>query len=377
MEMKRILSRLALSAGVFLALLGGTEVVLRAQGYGAIPSVWFDPEVGTRFHPGQTRQILAAGGVFMHSAEINELGFRGHLPDPALDGDGGLRVVCLGDSFTFGWGVEDGETYPVQLEEALADLVTARAAGDTGSSGPRSSAVDVEVLNVGLPGYNTWQEHRLYEKLVRPMKPDVVVLGWYLNDLDPLSYGVTGTLAPLDHPLAGTALLDYWVRKLRKRAPRFEFEGFDQEGAQEIKPYYDQNRPLVEHNSGHPQARPYVERNLADLGALLDDLKADGVTPVLAIFPSVGQVDALKLARADKPAAEYAADLAIIARIQRDLTEFVAPRGVTVVDLLEPFMDSEVRPYGEVDQSHPSVHGYSLGAGKVLEALATGGLLDR
>ena len=49
--MKRILSRLALSAGVFLALLGGTEVVLRAQGYGAIPSVWFDPEVGTRFHP--------------------------------------------------------------------------------------------------------------------------------------------------------------------------------------------------------------------------------------------------------------------------------------------------------------------------------------
>ena len=159
------------------------------------------------------------------------------------------------------------------------------------------------------------------------MAPDVVVLGWYLNDLDPLSYGVTGTLAPLDHPLAGTALLDYWVRKLRKKYPRFEFEGFDQAAAQEIKPYYDQNRPLVEHNSGHPKARPYVERNLADLGALLDDIKADGVTPVLTIFPSVGQVDALKAARADKPAAEYEADLAIIARIQRDLTEFAGPKG--------------------------------------------------
>lgn len=375
--MKRILSRLALSAGVFLALLGGTEVVLRAQGYGAIPSVWFDPEVGTRFHPGQTRQILAAGGVFMHSAEINDLGFRGQLPAPELDGDGGLRVVCLGDSFTFGWGVEDADTYPVQLEAALQDLLAARVAGDAGHSGPRRSPVGAEVLNVGLPGYNTWQEHRLYEKLVRPMAPDVVVLGWYLNDLDPLSYGVTGTLAPLDHPLAGTALLDYWVRKLRKKNPRFEFEGFDQAAAQEIKPYYDQNRPLVEHNSGHPEARPYVERNLADLGALLDDIKADGVTPVLAIFPSVGQVDALKAARADKPAAEYEADLAIIARIQRDLTEFAGSNGVAVVDLLVPFMDSEARPYGEVDQSHPSVHGYGIAAAAVLEALVAGGLLDR
>jgi len=362
--MKRILSRLALSAGVFFALLGGTEAVLRAQGYGAIPSVWFDPEVGTRFHPGQTREILAAGGVFMHSAEINDLGFRGQTPDPDLDGDGGLRVVCLGDSFTFGWGVEDDETYPVQLEGAIA-----AAAGE--------GAKPAEVLNVGLPGYNTWQEHRLYEKLVRPMEPDVVVLGWYLNDLDPLSYGVTGTLAPLDHPLAGTALLDYWVRKLRKKYPRFEFEGFDQEAAQEIKPYYDQNRPLVEHNSGHPQARPYVERNLADLGALLDDIQADGAVPLLVIFPSVGQVDALKAARADKPAAEYQGDLDIIARIQRDLTEFTEPRGVQVVDLLVPYMDSEVRPYGEVDQSHPSVHGYGIAAAAVLEALVAGGLLAR
>jgi len=363
--MKRLLTRLALSGGVFVVLLGGTEVALRAQGYGAIPSVWFDPEVGTRFHPGQTREILAAGGVFMHSAEINDLGIRGHAPDPALDGDGGLRVVCLGDSFTFGWGVEDPDTYPVRLEATL------RAAREAAGAGP------AEVLNVGLPGYNTWQEHRLYEKLVRPMAPDVVVIGWYLNDLDPLSYGVTGTLAPLDHPLAGTALLDYWVRKLRKRYPKFEFEGFDQAAAQELKPFYDQNRPLVEHNSGHPEARRYVERNLADLGALLDDVLADGAVPVLVIFPSVGQVDALKATRADDPAEKYAADRAVIARIQADLTAFTEARGVAVVDLLDDFMDSEVRPYGDVDQSHPSVHGYGITAARVAEALEAAGALSR
>ena len=77
-----------------------------------------------------------------------------------------------------------------------------------------------------------------------------------------------------------------------------------------------------------------------------------------------------------RTAAEYEADLAIIARIQRDLTEFVGPRGVAVVDLLVPFMDSEVRPYGEVDQSHPSVHGYGIAASAVLETLAASDLLD-
>jgi lysophospholipase L1-like esterase len=353
--MKRLITRLLLSLGVLAVLFGATELVLRSQGYGALPSIWFDPEVGTRFHPSQTRDIYAAGNKYMHSARINAIGLRGHEPDPAKDGDAGFRVVCLGDSFTFGWGVEDDETFPVQLERLLTE-----ARGEP----------DADVINCGLPGYNTWQEHRIYEKLVHPMAPDVVVIGWYLNDLDPLSFGTTGTLAPLDHPLAGTALLDYWVRKLRAKQPEFVFDGFDQAAAEELKPYYDKKRGIVEHNSGHPTSRPYVERNLRDLRALFDAIEADGARPILLVFPSVGQVDALKRARADKTEAEYAADHGVIARIQSDLAAFSAERGVTVVDLLGPYMDSEIRPYGEIDQSHPSVHGYALAAEALVEPLA-------
>ncbi|MEM1451289.1 MAG: GDSL-type esterase/lipase family protein [Planctomycetota bacterium] len=347
--MKRLLLRLLLSLGGLAVALGITEAVLRAQGYGALPSIWFDPSVGTRFHPNQTRDIYAAQNKFMHSAEINGLGLRGPEPDPALDGDAGLRVVCLGDSFTFGWGVEDDETYPVQLERALdAEMDT-----------------PVEVINCGLPGYNTWQEGRVFDVLVRPMQPDVVVIGWYLNDLDPLSYGTTGTLAPLDHPLAGTALLDYWVRKLRRSRPKFEFEGFDQESAAALKPFYDKNRSLVEHNSGHPDARPYVDRNLVDLGVLLDAIRDAGAKPVLLVFPSVGQVDGLNAIRRDTPD-EYDKTRGVIARIQADLTAFCTVREVLVVDLLDAYMDSDVRPYGEVDTSHPSVHGYGLAVAELV-----------
>src|SRR5688572_1482967 len=50
---------------------------------------------------------------------IGPLGFRGPtpgVPKPA----GTLRVLCLGGSTTYGDGLEDGDTYPVRLQELLA-----------------------------------------------------------------------------------------------------------------------------------------------------------------------------------------------------------------------------------------------------------------
>jgi lysophospholipase L1-like esterase len=85
-----------------------------------------------------------------------------------------LRVVCLGDSFTFGWGIGDAGAYPLQLEALLAaDLGPGR----------------VEVTNLGMPDFNTSNELRAWRKLARPLAPDVVVLGWYLNDVQPDNLG--------------------------------------------------------------------------------------------------------------------------------------------------------------------------------------------
>ncbi len=358
--MRKLIKRLSISLGVFAVLFGGTEAYLRTQGYGKLPSVWFDPEVGTRFHPSQRREILAAGGVYMHPAEINSLGLRGHEPRPEADGDAGLRVVCLGDSFTFGWGVEDDETFPVFVEQQLDAAIEA----------------PVDVINGGLPGYNTYQEHQLYKKLMAPMKPDFVVVAWYMNDLDPMSFGTTGSLAPLDHPLAGTAMLDYWSQKLSRKVfglPKFEFEGFDQAAAMELKKEYDKHREAIWTDSTLPVARPFVERNLADLTKLLDTIEASGATPLVIVFPTVGQMDILKQVRADGGAEAFAAARATRVRVMRDVVEHAEARGLIAVDLLEAYMDSEVRPYGEIDQSHPSVAGQRIAADAVVAALKAAG----
>lgn len=91
---------------------------------------------------------------------INELGFR---EDAKLPGSrrGRLHAV-VGDSFTFGLGVGEGETFVTRLNEAGTN----------------------SYVNFSIPGYSTDQEALLIEQEVLGFKPDVVDLVVYLgNDL--------------------------------------------------------------------------------------------------------------------------------------------------------------------------------------------------
>ncbi|MEI8374477.1 MAG: GDSL-type esterase/lipase family protein [Planctomycetota bacterium] len=84
-------------------------------------------------------------------------GFRGGEP-----GTGNRVVLCLGDSTTFGWKVEEADSYPNQLQARL------NAAANSGK--PWS------VLNAGVPGYTSMQLRLLSEKLIHRWKPEVVIV---------------------------------------------------------------------------------------------------------------------------------------------------------------------------------------------------------
>ncbi len=364
--MARLVKRLALSLGVLGALVVGAELYLRNEGYGAIPNVWFDPDMGTRFHPSQTRKIYVNKLIdgkrvltFLSDATINAQGFRDKDFDDARVARA-RRIACVGDSFTFGWGVGDDDAYPQVLHRLL----------DAGDVRGRW-----QVMNFGMPGYNTWQELRLYEKAVRPWKPEVVVIGWYMNDLDPFGYGATGSLSQMDHPLAGTALLDWYVRKARPVKPNFVFNGLDTEVAQGLKGFYDQNTTLFDFDAGDERARPYVERNLGHLGQLVAAIQADGARPVLLVFPSAEQVVDLETKQGALSEADYAARRAAVTRIQRDLAGFAAERGILHVDLLETFLAGGPGTFDDVDLSHPGEHGHRLTAEALQRALAEAGAL--
>jgi len=67
-------------------------------------------------------------------------------------GDDTLRVLCLGDSATFGTGSNDDETYPAQLKKILKR---------------RHPGRNVEVINAGIPGYSSMQGTWFLEKVLK------------------------------------------------------------------------------------------------------------------------------------------------------------------------------------------------------------------
>ncbi len=96
---------------------------------------------------------------------INSRGYRDlerAIPRPP----GVRRALCLGDSFTWGVSVLFDDAWPQRLERMLA----------------RDRGEAWEAVNLGEPGLNTVQEASKLASEGFAYQPDVVVLGYVLND---------------------------------------------------------------------------------------------------------------------------------------------------------------------------------------------------
>ncbi len=78
-----------------------------------------------------------------------------------------VRILVVGDSFTFGWGVGEEDAYPSRLVHAF-----------------NSRQRGVEVLSVSRPGWNAHAELQELPALLDETLPDVLVVGHCLNDAE-------------------------------------------------------------------------------------------------------------------------------------------------------------------------------------------------
>lgn len=158
-------ARLALvAASLFVAALvleGAGRLWLDRRGEELGRPFWvLDAELGARMQPGYR-------GPDDHGTpvELNRRGLRGpevEVPKPP----GRTRVLAMGDSVTYGFGVAREDTFPFLLRERLA----ARGWGD------------VEVVNAGVPGYSTYQGVVHLERDLLALEPDVVLFAYMNND---------------------------------------------------------------------------------------------------------------------------------------------------------------------------------------------------
>ena len=117
-------------------------------------------EVENRVYQTRTRPVT-------WRIRINPEGQRG-ASYPRAEEQASPVIATLGDSCTFGFRVDEDETYPTLLQAQLRGRGMPRAA----------------VVNYGVPGYTTFQGRRLLREILSRQRPDVVVLAFGANDLE-------------------------------------------------------------------------------------------------------------------------------------------------------------------------------------------------
>lgn len=119
---------------------------------------------GIRLHP-NTKALIHNHTLSKLDVQINvnSLGLRGADLGPKQEGE--VRILALGDSIMFGDYMDESETIPALLQKRL-----------------EASGKKAVVLNAALPGANASDEFHHYLELAEVVKPDVVLVGSYLND---------------------------------------------------------------------------------------------------------------------------------------------------------------------------------------------------
>lgn len=104
-----------------------------------------------------------------YNVKTNSLGLRSLKEIPEKKPSDTINILCLGDSFTFGYGVNDTETYPYYLEQILNDRMEG----------------NYNVINAGFAdGWGTDTEYLFLKSKIKRLEPDIVLLGvLYANDL--------------------------------------------------------------------------------------------------------------------------------------------------------------------------------------------------
>lgn len=115
--------------------------------------------------------------TFWQGTVSNSLGFR--CPEFTLaKAPDTLRVVCFGDSSTFGIGARMEDTWPAQLQQLLTEGIV----GGNASAANAAHVRRVEVINAGVPGYTSHQGLQHMRQKLDDLDPDIVMASYANND---------------------------------------------------------------------------------------------------------------------------------------------------------------------------------------------------
>lgn len=152
------------------------------------------------YWPGPLKMyVQTPNGFSPYTTTINSLGFRTREVAPPEPNE--LRIVCLGESSTFGYLLKDEETYPYQLEKILSEKLHR----------------PVKVFNLGTSESIAQWQLGILENTLDVIKPHIVTFYGLHNDVSNLrALGPSETLLQrslsrkLHGPFLTVALVHHW-----------------------------------------------------------------------------------------------------------------------------------------------------------------------
>lgn len=322
---KRLLQNLALACGTFVLCGVILEIILHLAGYGNLEIYQPDPVLYWKLKPNQH----CFTKVGHQPVRVNSLGTRG--PEFSINKPGStLRILSLGDSRTFGWGVAEAETYSGRLEQSLNP-------GD----GRR-----VEVINAGVNAWSYAQMFVYFREIGLRYQPDFLLIGeanqWtqFSEQNSPEFVKKFMWRVRLKNLLRRSATYHYVVElKLKDFYERYRTRFIP------VNPRKDEL--FKEQQQSEPNA--FFEKSVYALCTLA---LTNGVRPVLVFLPTEDEI----------PVTNTPALLEVKQRVARQL-------GVPLVDMRKAAQTGGNGLYLEGDPVHFSSRGNELIAREIVDSL--------
>ncbi|HUR27335.1 MAG TPA: SGNH/GDSL hydrolase family protein [Planctomycetota bacterium] len=349
MSARSVLKKLAVSFASLILILLAAEVVARLAEPGPFSFVDRQPydRAPVMDHVHKRNFAGRWDGTWYAT---NSLGLRGAELHPKFTADE-YRVLAVGDSCTFGKGVVDEDTWPRQLETLLKSALP-----------PGKSTV---VANAGVNGYSAKQYLEEIRQRVPVLKPDLIVVGYSLNDFP----NETKALDENVHQGEGNlrAAIPNDMRNFLGRFAMFRWMRAT---------YYVMNRErdfalaeakaLAVKNQGKRSA-DRVAREIGHLESMAKIASETGAQLCVFLFPYESQV---YLEKYDTSAVDW-------------LKKLCEERNIPFVEMVDAFRaiaHSKQPPkklFIRGDRYHPDPEGYGIVAKRVLETVRDHGWLPK
>lgn len=238
-----------------------------------------NPAIGHEHTPNSRAHLMGAD-VAISSQGLRDREFP--LAPPA----GGKRILMLGDSLAFGWGVPGERTYSKRLEALL-----------------RHAGYDAEVINTGVGNYNTEMQVAYFFERGHQFKPQYVVLNYFINDAEPTPrYGTTGFLAQHSRAYVYFASrVDAALRQL-SMAGKADWRGYygslySPEGIGRVRAaverlaHYCRTHGIKLYIANYPELRNPREYPFPQVDAAIEKIAAGVGVPYVPMLPAVRDLE--------------------------------------------------------------------------------------